>query len=231
MAGRGPDSGRSGRDRRQPGVPRTPVIGVVIPPYPGGDGPQTMSLPVFRLDGHGEFDSASLTIGVVLDIPEPWASHLQSAREGFGDLQARVIPTHVTLLPPTSVPIHRIDEIVAHLQSVARSREPFDLLLDGTDTFRPVSPVVFVRVAMGGDGCDALQCAVRTGPLRRELTFPFHPHVTVAHHLDDDALDRAAKELAEFSAAFEVNAFVLYEHGSDGIWRPRRRFAFGSGPA
>jgi 2'-5' RNA ligase len=82
---------------------------------------------------------------------------------------------------------------------------------------------------MGGDGCDMLQRAVRTGPLRRDLTFPFHPHVTVAHHLDDDALDRAAKELAEFSAGFTVDAFVLYEHGLDGIWRPRRRFGLGAG--
>jgi 2'-5' RNA ligase len=189
-----------------------------------------MSMPLLRIH-NACLDLGSLTIGVVLDIPEPWASFLQSAREGFGDLQARAIPTHVTLLPPTSIPLDRVDEIVDHLARVAKELTPFTVLLEGTDTFRPVSPVVFVRVASGGDGCDAVQRAVRTGPLRRELTFPFHPHVTVAHHLDDDALDRAAKELAEFSAAFEVNAFVLYEHGSDGIWRPSRRFAFGPDPA
>jgi 2'-5' RNA ligase len=212
-------------------------VAAVLPAYPDyGDyaddgGPHTMSMPAIRLDGHVASDSSSLTIGVVLDIPEPWASYLQSARESFGDLQARAIPTHVTLLPPTSVPLERVDEIVDHLACVARGLRPFDVLLDGTDTFRPISPVVFVRVASGGDGCDAVQAAVRTGPLQRDLTFPFHPHVTVAHHLDDDALDRAAKELTEFSAAFEVNAFVLYEHGPDHIWRPRRRFGFGAGPA
>jgi 2'-5' RNA ligase len=204
---------------------------MVLPPYPDDGGPQTMSMPAIRLDDHGELETASATIGVVLDIPEPWASYLQASREGFGDTQARAIPTHVTLLPPTSVPLSRVDEIVAHLATVARRLTPFEVLLEGTDTFRPVSPVVFVRVALGGDGCDAVQRAVRTGPLQRDLTFPFHPHVTVAHHLDDDALDRAAKELAEFSARFKLTGFVLYEHGADGIWRPRRRFAFGAAPA
>lgn len=226
-----PPAGRPGAEGSSSALPATPVLGMYLPPYLDDGGGHTMSMPAVRLDGHDELDSGALTIGVVLDIPEPWASYLQSAREGFGDQQARAIPTHVTLLPPTSVPLYRVDEIVGHLASVATGLVPFEVLLEGTDTFRPVSPVVFVRVAAGGEGCDAVQRAVRAGPLQRDLTFPFHPHVTVAHHLDDDALDRAAKELADFSATFAVDAFVLYEHGSDGIWRPRRRFEFGAGPA
>jgi len=216
-------------------LPPTPVLGVPLPPLDhdvvdGAMGPTTMSMPAIRWREFDGVGAGAVTIGVALEIPEPWASFLQSSREGFGDEQARAIPTHVTLLPPTPVAPGRMDEVTAHLVAVAEHLRPFEVLLAGTDTFRPVSPVVFVRVARGGDGCDAVQRAVRTGPLRRELTFPFHPHVTVAHHLDDDALDRAAKELSEFSATFTVEGFVLYEHGSDGVWRPRRPFRFG-GPA
>jgi 2'-5' RNA ligase len=208
-------------------LPPTPVLGVPLPPI----GPQTMSLPASALDDQHGHASDALTIGVVLEIPEPWASYLQSSRESFGDQQARAIPTHVTLLPPTSVPGEQVQTVSTHLSRVAGRLRPFEVLLEGTDTFRPVSPVVFVRVARGGEGCDAVQRAVRTGPLQRELTFPFHPHVTVAHHLDDDALDRAAKGLAHFSASFSMTAFVLYEHGADGVWRPRRKFRFGGGTA
>ena len=32
---------------------------------------------------------------------------------------------------------------------------------------------------------------MRSGPLERELKFPYHPHVTVAHDLPEEALDRA----------------------------------------
>jgi 2'-5' RNA ligase len=168
-----------------------------------------------------------LTIGVAVEIPAPWAQLLQGARERFGDPLARAIPAHLTLLPPTVVQRIALTRSVGHLEEIGRGTAGFELVLAGTDTFRPVSPVVFVRVQEGGAACDRLQQAVRTGPLERELTFPFHPHVTVAHHLDDDALDRAAKELADFDAAFDVRDFVLYEHGTDGVWRPRRRFGFG----
>jgi 2'-5' RNA ligase len=168
----------------------------------------------------------ALTIGVAVEIPEPWAAQLQDWREAFGDPLARAIPAHVTLLPPTAVPRPLLGDVVAHLEGVAATMSPFELLLAGTDTFRPVSPVVFVRVADGGAQCDLVQRAVRTGPLARELSFPFHPHVTVAHHLDDEALDRAMATLEGFSAGFRVESFVLYEHGADGVWRPRRHFAF-----
>jgi len=172
-----------------------------------------------------------LTIGVALEIPAPWAQILEDARERFGDPLARAIPAHLTLLPPTAVQRVALGAIVDHLEQVGQGMAGFEIVLAGTDTFRPVSPVVFVRVQEGGAACDRLQEAVRTGPLERELTFPFHPHVTVAHHLDDDALDRAAKELADFAAAFDAADFVLYEHGPDGVWRPRRRFGFGPPPA
>jgi 2'-5' RNA ligase len=176
----------------------------------------------------GDPSAGGMTIGVALEIPEPWAGHLQRSREEFGDPLARSIPAHVTLLPPTAIPAGRVADIRNHLLTVAASLSPFELELSGTDTFRPVSPVVFVKVTRGGEGCDGVQRAVRTGPLARDLTFPFHPHVTVAHHLDDEALDRAMKTLADFVATFFVDAFVLYEHGADGVWRPRRRFPFGA---
>ncbi|HEY6794729.1 MAG TPA: 2'-5' RNA ligase family protein [Kineosporiaceae bacterium] len=220
----------------------TPVLGVPVPapdaavtdaladPMDRQLGPTTMSMPAIRWRSRDGMDAGAVTIGVALEIPEPWAGYLRSCREGFGDEQARAIPTHVTLLPPTPVSPTRLDQVAAHLETVASGLRPFEVVLEGTDTFRPVSPVVFVRVARGGDRCDTVQRAVRTGPLRRDLTFPFHPHVTVAHHLDDDALDRAAKELSEFTATFTVAAFALYEHGVDGMWRPCRQFRFGGAP-
>jgi len=183
----------------------------------------TMGMPI-TVDPRAD----ALTIGVAVEIPQPWATQLEDWREAFGDPLARAIPAHVTLLPPTSVPRPLLGDVVAHLEAVAASVRPFTLLLAGTDTFRPVSPVVFVRVADGGAECDQVQRAVRTGPLARELSFPFHPHVTVAHHLDEDSLDRAMTTLQGFSAGFAVRAFQLYEHGEDGVWRPRRAFPFGS---
>jgi 2'-5' RNA ligase len=83
-----------------------------------------------------------------------------------------------------------------------------------------------VRLAEGAEACADLQRLVRTGPLTRDLSFPYHPHVTVAHHLDDEAMDRAQAELTGWQAEFGVDSLGLYEHGQDGVWRIRRRFRF-----
>lgn len=186
-------------------------------------GMPTMGLPIL------EPDAGEVTIGVAVQVPEPWAGHLQQSRADFGDPLAWAIPVHVTLLPPTVIARADLEEISVHLARVAMDLSGFPLRLEGTDTFRPVSPVVFVQVSEGFEGCDRLQRKIRTGPLQRQLSFPYHPHVTVAHHLDDAAMDHALAALKDFSATFTVGGFGLFEHGSDGVWRQRRRFPFGGG--
>ena len=166
------------------------------------------------------------TIGVAIAVPEPWGEQLQGYRVDLGDASAQGIPTHITLMPPTEVEESAVPAIEQHLAEASARNAAFRIHLRGTGTFRPVSPVVFVMVAEGISSCEQLAFSVRRGPLAVELQFPYHPHVTVAHHLDDDALDRAGKELAAFAAAFDVDGFVLYEHGDDGVWRPRRQFSF-----
>lgn len=174
------------------------------------------------------------TIGVAVAIPEPHGADLQAYRESYGDPLARAIPTHVTLLPPTLVHDSDLSDVEEHLRKVALAGQPFQLHLRGTGTFRPVSPVVFVALAQGIGACERIEAQVRSGPLSRQLTFPYHPHVTVAHDLPERVLDRAYAELASYDVRFPVWGFSLYEHGPDGVWRPQRDFPFGRslpGPA
>jgi 2'-5' RNA ligase len=167
-------------------------------------------------------------IGVSLEVPEPYASAVQDARAGYGDPRARAIPTHVTLLPPTLVPVGEVEVVDRHLSAAAAAHRPFDVQLRGTGTFRPVSQVVYVRLEAGVRECRALEASVRSGPLARELSFPYHPHVTVAHDVEPEALDRAYADLKEFRGEFTVRGFSLYRFGADEIWRPVRTFAFGA---
>lgn len=168
-----------------------------------------------------------LRIGVAVGIPEPWGTQLDRARAAAGDPMAPFIPSHVTLLGPTDVPAAALPTIEKHLSDVAALHSPFPVQLRGTGTFRPVTEVVFVAVAAGISEFELLAAAVRDGPLERELHFPYHPHVTVAHDIDSAALDRVFDDLAGFSARFEVGAFTLYVHGADGHWRPYRDFPLG----
>jgi 2'-5' RNA ligase len=169
------------------------------------------------------------TIGVAIPIPEPWATQLQDYRTSVGDVTAEQIPTHVTLIPPVEVTDDELEHVCAHLDEAASSVDGFRMHLRGTGTFRPVSPVVFVTVVEGISSCEVLAGAVRRGPLAVDLNFPYHPHVTIAHHLDDDALDQAFDELAGFECEFTVDSFCLYVHDAEHGWQPSRYFGLSDG--
>jgi 2'-5' RNA ligase len=176
---------------------------------------------------HGETGARS--IGVAIGLPEPFNTELQSWRERLGDPNAQRIPPHVTLLPPTEVAASSLDAIEEHLRQVAMTEQGFTIKLRGSATFLPVSPVVFVPLVLGISECERLEAKVRSGPLGRELRFPYHPHVTVAHDLPPEALDKAFDALAAYDGEFHVHGFSLFEQDGDGTWRPLRDFVFGGG--
>jgi len=169
------------------------------------------------------------TIGVALAIPEPWATQLQDYRTALGDETASRIPTHITLIPPTEVSEDALPQVEQQLADAAARTPSFEVHLRGTGTFRPVSPVVFVTLVKGISQCEQLAAAVRQGLLGVDLEFPYHPHVTVAHHLPDGALDRAFEELSGFECRFEAEGFQLFRHADRDGWRPTREFTLGGG--
>jgi 2'-5' RNA ligase len=170
---------------------------------------------------------ATRTVGVAIGLPEPFGAELMKWRESFGDPMALAIPPHVTLVPPTDLDAAELAAVVEHLELVAASQWPFEIHLRGTGSFRPVSLVVFVALAAGISDCERLERAVRRGPLARGLKFNYHPHVTVAHDVSPEVLDRSFTALADYEARFSVDRFGLFERGGDGVWRTEQDFAFG----
>ena len=167
------------------------------------------------------------TIGVSIPIPSPYTEQLHTVRSAVGDPLADAVLPHVTLMPPTDVAKVCLPEFCDHLAAVAGRTHSFRMTLRGTGTFRPLSPVVFVAVAEGITSCEQLEYAVRSGPIDRDLLFPYHPHVTIAHGIPEDGLNQTLTELAGYECRFEVSGFDLYEHGDDQVWRPLRTFNFG----
>jgi 2'-5' RNA ligase len=167
-----------------------------------------------------------VTVGVVIDLPEPHATVIRGWRERSGDPQGRVIPPHVTLLAPTSIHRDQMNATLTHLRRIAAGMAPFSMHLAGTDSFRPTSQVVFVQVVLGENECKRLESAIRRGPLERPRDFPYHPHVTVAHDVGTSALDEAYDGLSDFVARFRVTQFALFtrEHG---VWTEQQMFTLG----
>jgi len=168
-------------------------------------------------------------IGVLITIPEPVAAQLAPWRERFVDPALQGVPPHITLLPPTLVPADHLDEVERHLRDAVTATGPFSVHLRGSGTFLPVSPVTFVQVATGIGPCEVLEARIRSGPLARPLQYPYHPHVTVAHNVGAEVLDRVDADLARFEARFDVRSVDLYQAGptppggadETGLWTLR----------
>ncbi len=165
------------------------------------------------------------TLGVAIEIPDPVGRALDAERARCVD-DGEGMPAHVTLLPPFDVDDDVLDAVLDHIAEVAADAEPFRLVLRGTGTFRPVSPVVFVTVADGISACELLEMRVRSGPLAVERRFPYHPHVTVAHDVGEAELDECFERLADFHADVEVGTITVREN-VDGRWVLLKEFPLG----
>ncbi len=165
-------------------------------------------------------------VGVILGFPPAIAEELQRWRASFGDPMAHIIPAHITLVTTTMT--EDWEATHSHVREVARRQERFTVTISGTGSFRPVSPVVFLNVEDGFGECVALHEKLQSGPLERELPFPYHPHVTIAHDVAPESLDEAETALRDYSATFPVVSMGLYEHGADGIWQLREELDFGT---
>lgn len=167
-------------------------------------------------------------VGVAVTLPEPYRGELAEARARTGDPDAAHVHPHVTLVGPLPVPDARTAALDDHLRAVAAAHGPFEVHLRGAATFRPVTPVVFVPLVRGADECMALERALRTGPLAYEPRYPYHPHVTVAHGLDEATLDDAQAAMGGYEASFLVTHLHRYVHDGSA-WRQERAFALRGG--
>ena len=170
-----------------------------------------------------------LTIGVALPIPEPFLGELGAYRERFGDPLAHAIVAHITLVPPDrgrrrGAPGRRSSRTCRSRprrwsRSPSSSRVP---ARSGRSRRWCSCPIV-----EGEPEVRAAEAAVRRGPLDRPLNFPYHPHVTVAHDLEEEWLDQAHEALQAYRAAFEVDRVSLFIQGADAVWRTVAEFPFG----
>lgn len=173
----------------------------------------------------GSTGDAGSCVGITIPIPEPLAGKLARWRTSFGDPMGAVVPPHITLI--TTTPATDWEATVTHVRNVVTAHQPFRVLLRGTGTFQPVSPVVFLNLVEGFDECVHLHERLQAGPLERELSFPYHPHVTVAHDVSAAGLQEAQQKLEDFEASFGVSTMGLYEHVPSGLWKLREELHLG----
>ncbi|WP_168583359.1 2'-5' RNA ligase family protein [Gephyromycinifex aptenodytis] len=169
----------------------------------------------------------TVTIGLAIPVPEPLGAQVRQVRAEVGDQAAATVPTHVTLVPPTQVLASDLNAILEHARGIAAKVAAFDLLLCGTGSFAPTTDVAYVCVTQGAQECTRLQEQLRQEPLVRELDYPYHPHVTLAQNVGEQACQRARQLIGEVHAQLRIASFTLYVQRLGQAWAPLETFSLG----
>ena len=160
------------------------------------------------------------SFALVSYIPEPLAGFLDRLRQEL--VPDCFLPAHVTILPPRPIssPPGEAWDLVRWF---APQFAPFDVELTEVDVF-PVSDVIYVNIARGGEELQRMHAALNTGGLRFQEAFGYHPHVTLAQNLKPDQVDELARvaraRWAECSLpkSFRVEQVVFVQNTRSNAW-------------
>ena len=88
------------------------------------------------------------------------------------------LAAHVTLLPPRFLCGSEADAIES-LEELCKTVEPFEVSLGEVETFIPVTPTVFIRVAHAAYRMRELHDLLNTSALLCHEEWPYMPHLTI----------------------------------------------------
>ena len=162
-------------------------------------------------------------LGVVLLVPEPWATEVDGLRRALGDEALGRVPPHITLVPPVNVRDEDLATALDLVHAAARQCPALDLRLGPAASFAPVSPVAYLAVSGGAEALgrlEVLRAELHQGPLDRPSDLPFVPHVTIAIELPDDRLAAAVAALGDYGADVHIDRLHVLAELPDRTWAP-----------
>jgi 2'-5' RNA ligase len=100
------------------------------------------------------------------------------------------LPAHVTILPPRCLQGGELSALET-LEEVCSQAEPFEVTLGDVESFAPVTPTVFIRVAHCAHRLHELHSRLNTHALSAEEQWPYMPHLTIAKLSTEDLAEQA----------------------------------------
>jgi 2'-5' RNA ligase len=137
---------------------------------------------------------------LVAYVSNPIGQFVESLRREFHPEHPH-LPAHLTLLPPRPL-TGTLPEAVEMIEHVCGAVQPFEVTMGDVESFAPVTPTVFIRVAHAAYRMRELHEQLNVGALKFQEPWPYMPHLTV-FRLDDFALarqgfDAAAQRWAQY---------------------------------
>ena len=133
------------------------------------------------------------------------------------------LPAHLTVLPPRPLQGGELSAL-AMLEEVCSQVNPFEITLGDVETFVPVTPTVFIRVAHAAYRMRELHDRLNVKTLAAEEEWPYMPHLTIvkmsAEEQARQAFITARDRWAEFEGGrhIEVKELTFVREEEQNRW-------------
>lgn len=133
------------------------------------------------------------------------------------------LAAHVTLLPPRYMNGSESNALRV-LEDYCKRVEPFEVSLGEVETFIPVTPTVFIRVAHAAYRMRELHDLLNTAGLANDEQWPYMPHLTIVKMGAEDQAQYAYRvaraRWADFdgSRCIEVRDLTFVREDSQNSW-------------
>ena len=160
------------------------------------------------------------SFALVTYIPEPLAGYLDRLRQEL--VPNCFLRAHTTILPPRPLSLSP-EAAWEEIRTLAKQFAPFDIQLGNIDVF-PVSDVIYIQIAAGGEALKQMHDAMNAGALPYQEDFPYLSHITLAQELKPDEVDElvhvARSRWAEcpFPKTFRAGKVVFVQRTRQNQW-------------
>ena len=120
------------------------------------------------------------------------------------------LPAHLTVLPPRLLQGTE-DEARQVVESVCRQASPFEVVMGEVETFLPVTPTVFIRVAHAAYRLRELHDQLNSNALRADEPWPYMPHLTIVKVATEAQANHAFQFAQERWSQYQGSRRVLIE--------------------
>ena len=114
------------------------------------------------------------------------------------------LAAHLTMLPPRLLQGSEFSALEI-LEDICSQVDPFEITLGDVESFVPVTPTVFIRVAQAAERMRELHGRLNTKALAAEEEWPYMPHLTVVKMSTEELAQAAYIVARDRWAQFEGN--------------------------
>jgi 2'-5' RNA ligase len=118
------------------------------------------------------------------------------------------LPAHLTVLPPRCLPGGEASALET-LEEICGRMEPFEVMLGEVETFIPVTPTVFIRVAHAHRMCELHSQLNATKAAGTNEEWLYLPHMTIVKMSTEAQAQEAYLTARRRWAEFEGNRSIL----------------------